>query len=953
MAGWKIYPGERVAVRAPQGSYPERRAAAELSEAERAVAALEELLAPPPDRSEAAIDIYLTDAVAGGTPLPEAAGAILRIVSPEAPGEAIVYPLSELLVRRWFGPQAASASLFVNGIAGVVAGRLGSGAAAEEPDDLVRNELAAGRAVSLFACRDDTGADVVATSFIGFLIRMRGEEPLRQFLAAYDSERRDRASAAAYQRPLGALEELWLADLRHVSGFRATLRSLLGYLVPLMRPHRSRWLEIFVYMLFGIGYSVTIPLAFKYLFDTVIPDRSLGRLGVFVAVLFAIFVTNTIMTMRRSYVTALVNQRVLFGLQERMFERLQRLSHSFYARAKVGDLMSRLSTDLNTVQQAISAVLAEGVFLLLSALAAGITAIVLSPLLGGLVLVVVPLFLVSYILLLSRLQVAGREVQTVYGQVAASIQENLSAQPVVKAFGLEERAIVSYRGRLGGLLKAILRVVLLSSLFEASVGMAVTLGQLVVIGLGGYLVIQGNLTFGTLVAFVGLLPTFFQPITALANVGQEVQRAAGAMERMLEILEEPIEIAERPGARALEPLSREIVLENVTFGYEPDRLIVKGLEMTVPAGQHVAIVGPSGSGKSTVVNLLLRFWDPEGGHVFFDGVDIRDVTLASLRGQIGLVFQDTFVFDTTLRENIALAREGATDAEVLAAAGAARLESWIELLPAGADTLLGERGVRMSGGQRQRLAIARALLRDPSVLILDEATSALDATTEAEILETLDEAAKGRTTISITHRLSLAARSDYVFVLEEGTIVEQGTHAELSRAGGPYQRLYDEQTAYVNAGLTPIGIEAERLRAIPLLAALGARELADVAERLTSEQYGAGEEVVRQGEEGRKAYFVASGQLDVVVVQDRLERLLNTLNEGDYFGEMALLGDEPRVATVRTTMPTELYSLTRAGLVSFLEHQPEARRAVEEQVAARRRALAEATEAATGAAFRS
>ncbi len=954
LLAWQTHAGKRVTVHAPEGSYAARRAAEELEDAERAIAALEELLAPAGERAGAPVDIYLTEPVVEedqqATDSSSAASqdAIMRVVQPEAPAEPMAYPLTRLLVGRWFGAGAASASLFVDGIAGIVAGSIGGGPTLEETDDAIRAELSAGRNVSIFAPEreGETGTrDVVAVSFVGFLLKTHGREPLQQFLAAYDPERRDHAAAAAYQRPLGSLEELWLGGLRELSGLRATFRALFKYLLPLMRPHRLRWAEIFAYMLLGVVYTITIPLAFKYLFDTVIPDSSMRRLAIFIAVLFVIFVANTLITMRRTYVTAVVNQRVLFGLQERMFERLQRLSHNFYARAKVGDLMSRLSQDLNTVQEATTAVLTDGVFLVLSAIAAAATALVLSPLLGALVLVVVPLFYLSYRLLLTRLRGASFEVQTTYGQVASTIQENLSAQSVVKAFGLEERAIGSYRGGLRGLLRAIVRVIMLSSLFEASIGVAVTFGQLLIIGVGGYLAIRGHLSVGTLVAFVGLLPALFQPVTTLANVGQQVQRAAGAMDRMVEVLEEPIGIAERPDAVALPPISGEIRLENVAFGYESDRQILRNLSLTIPAGSHVAIVGASGSGKSTIVNLLLRFWDPQEGRVLYDGHDVRDVTLASLRGQIGLVFQDTFLFDTTLRENIALAREGATDTEVLAAARAARLESWIESLPAGPDTVLGERGVRMSGGQRQRLAIARALLRDPSVLILDEATSALDAQTEAEILETLGEVAQGRTTISITHRLSLSARSDHIFVLEEGEIVEQGTHAELARAGGPYQRLYDEQMAHVSAGLAPAGIEAARLRTVPLFGDLGPEELAELAERLTEEQFGPGEEVVRQGEEGRKLYLLASGQIEIVVEQRGREWRVNALNEGDFFGEMALLADEPRAATARATMPTVLYSLSRADLLSLLERYPHARDAVADKIAARRRALTQARSA--------
>jgi ATP-binding cassette subfamily B protein len=260
--------------------------------------------------------------------------------------------------------------------------------------------------------------------------------------------------------------------------------------------------------------------------------------------------------------------------------------------------------------------------------------------------------------------------------------------------------------------------------------------------------------------------------------------------------------------------------------------------------------------------------------------------------------------------------------------------------------MLGERGVRMSGGQRQRLAVARALLRGPSILILDEATSALDAKTEAEILETLDEAARGRTTISITHRLSLSARSDHVFVLDQGRIVEQGTHAELARADGLYQRLYEEQMAHVSAGIEPVGIEISRLRTIPLFSELGSRELGRLAQRLTAERYAAGTEIVHQGDEGRQLCFIASGQVEVVVADEGRQRRINELNEGDFFGEMALLTGEPRVATVRATMPTELYSLSRPDFLSLLEHDDEMRRAVGETITARRQALDAATRAA-------
>jgi ABC-type multidrug transport system fused ATPase/permease subunit len=422
--------------------------------------------------------------------------------------------------------------------------------------------------------------------------------------------------------------------------------------------------------------------------------------------------------------------------------------------------------------------------------------VALNPLLGALVLVVVPLFAICYVLLRKRLASTSFEYQNLRGEVESVAQENLSAHAVVKAFSLEERAVAAFRARLTALFRMDLRLTMLGGLFEISMSLAITLGELLVLGVGGYLVMEGELTVGTLLAFIGLLGSLFQPIAMLSNLGQTLQRASGALDRVAELLDEPAAIADRPAAVPLPPLEREIRLEHLTFGYSRDRPVLFDLSLAIPAGSRAAIVGPSGAGKTTIVNLLMRFWDPDQGRVLFDDHDLRDVTVASLRGQIGLVFQDTFVFDTTVRENIAMGRPGATDAEIAAAAEAAEIDAYITSLPAGYDAILGERGVRMSSGQRQRLAIAQALLRDPRILLLDEATSALDTRTEREILDTLAVLERGRTTIMVTHRLSLAATADRIFVLDKGRVVEHGSHADLVAAGGLYRRLHEEQTGY-------------------------------------------------------------------------------------------------------------------------------------------------------------
>ncbi len=970
--------GRWVTVHAPEGSYAAQRAPSALRVAERTAGILAGLLEPQAGQRAGDVALYLSDplpALPKAAPIdepadspPEPAGtgaALLVVLAPETPPRALIVALAAHLVGRWFGPRAASLPFMVAGLAGHVVARLGEGPSAREAHGWVRERLAAGEAPALplvdplrgcplvtaprpgEAGAPGPGANLWATSFTEFLLETYGPEPLRRFLAATDPERRDHAALAAYQQPLGVLEELWLNSVRRGAGRGSALRSFAARVRPLIWRYWPQQLEVVFYMALGVGYSLAVPFATKYVIDTTNRGLQPGALLRIIGLLLLLYLVNSALVLRRAYLTSWVIQHVLAAVQERMFAHLQRLSHDFFGRAKIGDLMTRFSADLRIVDQAMSQVLGSSLYQLLVALAVAVTMIVQSPLLGSLVVLVVPLFAASCLSLRERFERVSREQQERAGEAAAAVQENLSAHAVVKAFGLEERTVAAYRARVTAQLRAALRLVVTGVLFETSLTMAITLAQLVVIGVGGYLAITGALTNGTLVLFIALLPALITPVAGLANVGQALQMASGSMERINELLEQQPSVADRPGSADLPPLAQEIRLERVDFSYESDRPVLRDLDLAIPAGSSVAIVGPSGSGKSTLASLLMRFWDPDSGRVLFDGRDLREVTLASLRAQIGIVFQDTFVFDSTLRENIAIGRPGAADAEVAAAARAARLEQYVASLPAGYETVLGERGVRMSGGQRQRLAIARALLRDPRVLILDEATSALDARTEAEILETLADAARGRTTISITHRLSMAATANRIFVLDEGRLVEQGTHAELVRAGGLYARLYQEQTGHVALGAA--ASELDRLRALPLFAAVDDAALAALGERLRPEQYPAGCEVVSEGEPGDSLYLIMAGEVEVLVDEaGGVARRVNSLTSGEYFGEVALLSGEPRTATVRTIVPTRVYRLARADFLALCEEEPALRRAVEETIARRRGA---ATSAARGEAL--
>jgi ABC-type multidrug transport system fused ATPase/permease subunit len=314
-----------------------------------------------------------------------------------------------------------------------------------------------------------------------------------------------------------------------------------------------------------------------------------------------------------------------------------------------------------------------------------------------------------------------------------------------------------------------------------------------VLAVGAWRVMNGSMSLGTLVAFQTYVLTMWMPVRWIGMINQMAQQAMAAGERVFEILDTPLEVAEKPNARALPALEGDIRFERVSFAYGKERPLLSGIEFQAAPGQTVAIVGPSGSGKTTIVNLVPRFYDVTGGRVLVDGVDVRDATLASLRSQIGMVLQETFLFNMTIRDNIRYGRSDATDAEVEAAARAAHAHDFIAGLPEGYDTLCGERGVRLSGGQRQRVAIARALLVDPRILILDEATSSVDTRTDFLIQQALDRLMRGRTTIVIAHRMGTIQRADQILVVNSGRIVDRGTHHELLRRSGVYQHLYEIQ----------------------------------------------------------------------------------------------------------------------------------------------------------------
>jgi ABC-type multidrug transport system fused ATPase/permease subunit len=826
------------------------------------------LVDPFPDPSEPGA------VVTGGTVVDADRGEIWMVVTPESPPEPPERPLA-----LFFGaalPAADDIGPLLEGYGLHVAGT-------PDPDPSLRQiELP-----PLGAAEGEL-ATGMARSFVRFLIGREGADAFVRFLSTAQAGRLDAAAQEAYGLGLAALEEAWRRKI--ASGppdvkTGAFLRLAVRYL----RPHARKEAEMFVYALLGLAFTVVFPFAFRRLLDSSIPSGKFSEVLTVLAALGAAFVVSLLADLRRAYLSAKVSSSVVRQIRVEMFQRLQRLSLGWFSRNQQGDVISRLFSDVGLLEQGLSQTLRDGAFQALSLVVSAIVLITLNPLLAVIVLLGAPLIAAVYRGMAKGAQRRSIAVQEQLGGVLAIASENYSAQSVVKAFALEAKEMARFGRFSDRLFNSEVRLQLFGGLFSLSVNMIVTLLRLVVLGLGSWLILHHHLTIGGLVAFVSLMGEVLAPVTVLTGIGQQLQSATGALVRINEVMDERPEVVDQPDTTPLAPMTREVRLNDVGFSYSPERRTLEGIEATIPAGSRVAFVGPTGAGKSSVLALLTRFYDPSEGAVTFDGRDIRQATLESVRGQIGFVFQDTFLFDNTVRENIAMGRPGASDSEIEAAARAAEVHDFVTALPRRYDTLVGERGSRLSGGQRQRLAIARALLRNPAILLLDEATSALDPRTERLISDTLERVGKGRTTIAVTHRLTSIVDYDQIFVIVDGHLVEQGDHDELLNQGGVYATLWAEQTGGVVTAEAPFDAVAALAR-IPIFAGLGPAELGTVATRLGAVDLGAGETLVEGG--GRLA-IVRRGHARVLLPDfTGTPSPAAELGPGDAFGVGALLGHE-------------------------------------------------------------
>ncbi len=711
------------------------------------------------------------------------------------------------------------------------------------------------------------------------------------------------------------------------------LRSLLQYL----HPYRPAAVLILFGLMLEMSVNALVPLSFKFLVDDVIPGRNRQSLALVITALVAGVVLMAAGGLLRDWLYSRLSNRILADIRARLFEHLQRLSPDFYARNDAGQIVARFSTDLSAVEQAVASA-TWGLMPCFDLVLTTALLFILNWRLALVAMLIWPLSLAGPRFLAPPATRAAYLKKEEEADALSDVQENAVIQPVIKAFGLEGLATGKYAARNAALLNRAVRASFLGALIERSAGLGILVLQVAIMAVGAMLALDGKLGIGTLAAFQALFITLSYAIYNAAQFSPTLVQAAGGMRRIEEILEENPSVADSPGAVAAPLLKKGIELASVTFAYPGREPVLRAVDLRVERGWFVGVVGASGSGKSTVLNLMLRFCDPSAGSVRIDDRDYREVSQASLRKQMGVVFQENLLFNASFAENIRAGKPDATDAEVQDAARAAEIHDFIRSLPDGYAENVGERGSRLSGGQRQRVAIARALLRSPSLLVLDEATSALDPQTETSINATLSRAAQGRSVVSVTHRLSSVTHADCIYVLDQGRVVESGRHKELLARGGYYRQLWEKQNGFIAsvAGASPVA-RPGALRRLRLLDHLDDSLLEAMAARFHAESFQRGTEIVRQGDVGDKLYVIVRGQVEVTSLDpDGAPHRLAVLGDGDFFGEMALLDSSPRTASVTALAFCTCLTLARTHFDELLARFPEVRASMEEEVVRRR-----------------
>jgi ATP-binding cassette subfamily B protein len=700
---------------------------------------------------------------------------------------------------------------------------------------------------------------------------------------------------------------------------------------------RSSWLaliSIFLFVLTEAAFACFIPLIVLYSIETVQKTRNQATLISLLVVIASALGVTLAAGFFRDFLFARLRSRALAEIRRSMFHRLQSLSMHFHEALDRDQMLERFSTDLGNVEYAFTLAISWGALPLMTALLATGLMLRLDWHIGLVGVILWPWALLAPRALSPHSARASHETRKHETGVLSVVEESLSAQAVIRAFAVEHLGAAAFRTRNEALTKSAMKAGLWTAFAERFTGAGILLEQVFVLCLSLWFVFGGEMSVGTMVGLQMLAALLGSSLLYLVEYLPVLVSAQEAFQGVRESLRDTSAVADTADARVLPAFGSEIVFSDVSFSLAHDaHSSPVNVSLRIPNGSYAAFVGASGAGKSAMLSMLMRFHDPSNGRVTIDGHDLRHVTQASLRAQMGVVLQDGFVFHSTFRENIRMGRPTATEEAITDAARDAGMLAFIQAQPLGFDTVVGPEGLSLSGEMTQRLALARAILRKPAILLLDEISSALDPAEDIAVNKTLDEVSKTTTLISATHRLASVTGASHIFVFDKGRLVERGNHFELMGINGVYASLWHKQAGFrFSPDGRHVDVDAQRLQAIPILEQLPESILAELAPFFATETFESGREIVCQNDPGDKFYIIARGEVEVWRTEEKSGKSLcvNVLNDGDFFGEITLITGFPRTATVRTIAVTTCISLERGLFTRLIDRFPDLKRGLSE-----------------------